>query len=193
MLDFALQKYPVRYPLETSVQCMIRPMEATDEPHFREFLHAVPEEERLFIKRRLDDPAMVKDIFDDLDYDSRLPLLAFADGKVIGLAVLEQRMGGWKRHIGMVRLLTHPGYRGVGLAEMLIKEIVEVGSHCGLSHLQTEMNGERELAIRAFKSEGFVEHLRLRDYVMDMQAKTHVYVLMGMSLAVSAENAGAGD
>ena len=193
MIDFALEKYPVRYPLETSVQCMIRPLEPSDDAGFMKFLHEVPEFERLFIKQRIDNPALVKEWCADVDYDARLPLLAFADGQVIGLATLEQRHGGWKRHIGMTHLLTHPGYRGVGLAGMLIREIIDVARHCGLSHLQAEFNAERELAIRAFRESGFDELLRLPGYVMDMQARTHAYVLMGMKLTTDIENTGAGD
>jgi len=193
MIEYALEKYPVRYPLETSVQCLIRPLEPEDEPGFMKFLHQMPEFERLFIKQRLDNPALVKEWCADVDYDARLPLLAFADGQVIGLATLEQRHGGWKRHIGMTHLLTHPEYRGVGLAGMLIREIIEVARHSGLSHLQAEFNAERQVAIHAFVEAGFDELMRLPDYVKDMQAKTHAYVLMGMNLTTDIENTGAGD
>ena len=41
--------------------------------------------------------------------------------------------------------------------------------------------------------EGFNELLRLPGYVMDMQARTHAYVLMGMKLTTDIENTGAGD
>ena len=76
---------------------------------------------------------------------------------------------------------------------MLIREIIDVARHCGLSHLQAKFNAERELAIRAFIEEGFNELMRLPGYVMDMQARTHAYVLMGMKLTTDIENAGAGD
>lgn len=193
MLEFALEKYPVRRPLETGVQCLIRPLESQDQPAFLTFLGEVPEIERLFIKQRLDNPALMQDWCGDLDYDVRLPLLALADGKIIGLATLEQRHGGWKRRIGMVHVLTHPAYRGVGLADMLIHEIVEIARHSGLAHLQSEFNGERVVAIRSFAEAGFVELVRIADYVMDMQARPHPYVLMGMKLGIDHENAGAGD
>ena len=60
-------------------------------------------------------------------------------------------------------------------------------------HLQAEFNAERQLAIRAFAESGFDEFMRLPGYVMDMQAKTHAYVLMGMKLTTDIENTGAGD
>lgn len=93
----------------------------------------------------------------------------------------------------MVHLLTHPEYRGVGLAGMMIREVIEVARHCGLSHLQAEFNAERQLAIHAFKESGFDELMHLPKYVKDMQAKAHDYLLMGMNLTTDIENAGAGD
>lgn len=193
MIEQALEKFPLRLPLETGVQCLIRPMERGDEDGFLKFLHEVPEVERMFIKQHLSNPALVEDWFGNFDFETRLPLLTLADGRVIGLATLEQRQGGWKRHIGMTHLLTHPGYRGVGLAGMLIREVIEVARHCGLLHLQAEFNAARTVAIQSFAECGFAELVRLPDYVMDMHAKTHAYVLMGMSLGTDPENAGAGD
>lgn len=193
MIDYALEKYPVSYFLETGIQCQIRPLESKDESAFIEFLHQVPEFERLFIKQRLDNPLLLQDWCSDLDYEARLPLLAFSDDQVIGLATLEQRHGGWKRHIGMTHLLTHPEFRGVGLSGLLIREIIDVARHCGLCHLQAEFNAERQLAIRSFTESGFAELMRLPDYVKDMEAKSHAYVLMGMDLTTDIENTGGGD
>jgi hypothetical protein len=79
------------------------------------------------------------------------------------------------------------------LAGILIREIIEVARHCGLSPLQAEFNAERQLAIRSFAASGFVELMRPPDYVKDMQAKSHTYVLMGMDLTTAMENTGGGD
>ncbi len=193
MIEYALEKFPLRRSLEAGVPCLMRPLEKGDQDSFVKFLHEVPEVERMFIKQPLTHPALRQDWFSTLDPETRLTVLALADGQIIGLATLEQRQGGWKRHIGMVHLLTHPGYRGVGLAAMLIREIIEVARHCGLRHLQAEFNAARSVAIQAFAECGFVEFVRLPDYVMDMQAATHAYVLMGLSLGTDLENAGAGD
>ena len=47
---------------------------------FMKLLHQVPEFERLSIKQRLHNPALVKEWCVDVDYGVRLPLLAFVDG-----------------------------------------------------------------------------------------------------------------
>jgi putative membrane-bound dehydrogenase-like protein len=53
--------------------------------------HQVPEFERLFIKQRLDNPALVKEWCADVDHDVRLPLLALVEGQVIGRATQHRR------------------------------------------------------------------------------------------------------
>jgi ribosomal protein S18 acetylase RimI-like enzyme len=93
----------------------------------------------------------------------------------------------------MVGALTHPEYRGVGLIKVLINELVEVARHCGLTKLEAEFNGDREAAILTFKECGFDELARIPDYLQDMNANDHDWVLMGMKLTTDAENAGAGD
>ena len=70
---------------------------------------------------------------------------------------------------------------------------MEAATHAGLTRLEAEVNGERKNTVLSFIKCGFVELLRLPDYLRDMQAQPHDYVLMGMSLAVNYENTGAGD
>ena len=62
----------------------------------------------------------------------------------------------------------------------------------GLRRLEAELNGERKVAIRALEQIGFQHLMKLEDYVLDMKAVTHDYVLMGMDLRVDEEYAGVG-
>ncbi|MCB1226389.1 MAG: GNAT family N-acetyltransferase [Verrucomicrobiales bacterium] len=193
MIELALEKYPSRSDLSNGVQALVRPLETDDEHAFKTFLEAVPEIERMFIKQNVQDPKLLENWCHDLDYEAELPLLAFADGKVIGLVALQQRLGGWKRHIARVRLLTHPGYRGIGLATLLLTEIAEMARHAGVTRLEFECNAEREIAQIAFAEYGFEAFMRLPNYVRDMQGITHDFVMMGMDLSTDPEFAGAGD
>lgn len=84
MIEQALDRYPVRYPLETSVQCLIRPLEPADASGLLTLLQTVPELERMFIKQRLDNPSLVQEWCADVDYDARLPLLAWQTEKWSG-------------------------------------------------------------------------------------------------------------
>jgi ribosomal protein S18 acetylase RimI-like enzyme len=193
MLEDALEHYPATRQLDGGLECVVRPLEVKDESPFLAFLRAVPEIERMFIKQRLGSARFRKEWFRDLDYDKALPLVAVAHGHIIGSATLQQRLGGWKRHIGRVHSLTHPEYRDVGVSHMLIREMIEIALHCGLTRLETEFNGERQAAIQCFKVAGFTEMLRIPNYLKDMKGGRHDWVLLGMKLRPSAEYAGAGD
>jgi L-amino acid N-acyltransferase YncA len=193
MIDDALESYPVMQVLDDGTACTIRPLQHEDEEAFVSFLQVVPEIERLFIKQRIGTGRFRKQWCRDLDYDDALTLLAIAHEHIIGMVTLQQRQGGWKRHIGRVHSLTHPEYRDVGVSGMLVQEIIEVALHCGLTQLEAEFNGERATSIRCFESAGFHEVLRMHNYLRDMSGGTHDWVLLGMKIRPSSENISAGD
>ncbi len=135
---------------------------------------------------------MIREWCRDADYEQNLPLLMLHGSKIIGEINLHQRLGSWKRHVGIVTVLTHPDYRGRDVAKTLAEEIVLVARHLGLKKLESELNGERKVAIRALELIGFQELSRLSDYVIDMQNRPRDYVILGMDLRVAEEYAGVG-
>jgi ribosomal protein S18 acetylase RimI-like enzyme len=91
-----------------------------------------------------------------------------------------------------VSVLVLPQYRGRGLARALVAEIVSVARNLGLEKVEAEFIGGQEAAIKMFALLGFSNLVRLEDYVKDMQAITHDYVLMGLDLKTDEEYAGVG-
>jgi len=168
----------------------LRPLKPSDENVFHEFFLAVPEQERMFIKHRVTEPDVIRDWCQNIDLGRNLPLLALAGDRIIGDATLHQQLGGWKRHIGRVSVLVHPQYRGRGLAKALVIEITEIARNIGLEKLEAEFIGGQETAIKMFGLLGFATLVRLPDYVRDMKAISHDYVLMGLGLETDEEYAG---
>ena len=192
MLDAILEEYPQEIELKGGLRCVLRPLESTDEKAFHDFFLAVPEQERMFIKHRVTEPEVIGDWCQNIDLGRNLPLLALTDGKIVGDATLHQQLGGWKRHIGRVSVLVHPRYRGRGLAKTLVSEVIEIARRTGLEKVEAEFIGEQEAAIKIFGLLGFTPLVRIPDYVKDMQAVSHDYVLMGLSLETDEEYAGMG-
>ncbi len=193
MLELALEEFPVRTTLFDETPCSIRLMEEGDEAAFRELHAVIPEREQLFIRSRIKDGTLFREWMADRGSGEHLPLLAFIDGRLAALGYLHQRPGGWKRHIGEVNVLTHPEYRGLGLIDRLIEQIIRLARHSGLTKLESELNGERVSAIEALELAGFTEMLRVPDHIQDMQAQYHDYVLMGLDLVASFDDLGVGD
>ena len=71
-------------------------------------------------------------------------------------------------------------------------EIVTIARELGLEKVEAEFIGEQAAAIKMFALLGFSNLVRLEDYVKDMQAISHDYVLMGVQLKTDEEYAGMG-
>jgi ribosomal protein S18 acetylase RimI-like enzyme len=191
-LELELQGFPKEIKLKDGAKVKLRPLEKPDEKIFHEFFLAIPEPERMFIKHRVTDVAIIRDWCQNIDLGRNLPLLAVGSGKIVAAATLHQQLGGWRRHIGRVSVLVHPQFRARGLATALVNEILTIARSMGLERVEAEFIGEQEAAIKLFAMLGFSNLLRLEDYVKDMQAISHDYILMGLNLKVDEEYAGVG-
>ena len=178
--------------LKGNLEATLRPLEATDEKAFHEFFVAVPETERLLFKHRVTDIEVIRDWCQHIDYGKILPLVAIADDRIVADASLHQQLAGWKRHIGRISVVVHPKYRGHGLARVLVHELMDIARDAGLEKLEAEFMGEQLAARRVFAEAGFSDLLVIPDYVKDMQANSHDYVLMGRHIITDEEFAGTG-
>lgn len=191
-IELELQKFPRSVALKDGAKAALRPLRRDDEQEFHQLFLGIPEPERMFIKHRVQDIAVIRDWCRNIDYGRNLPLVGLFGGKITGVATLHQQLGGWRRHIGRVSVLVHPQFRGRGLARTLVGEIVDIARRAGLEKVEAEFIGEQEAAIKMFALLGFSQLVRLDDYVKDMQAISHDYILMGLELKTDEEYTSAG-
>ncbi|HUJ08870.1 MAG TPA: GNAT family N-acetyltransferase, partial [Verrucomicrobiae bacterium] len=159
---------------------------------FHTFFCEIADTERILFKHRVTDPQVIHDWCHRIDYGKILPLLALDGEKVVADASLHQTLGGWKRHIGRLSVVVHPKYRGKGIAGILVSELIDIARNVGLEKLEAEFLDTQKAARRVFQERGFNELLVLPEYVKDMQAISHDYVLMGRHIITDEEYAGAG-
>ncbi|MEI6193482.1 MAG: GNAT family N-acetyltransferase [Verrucomicrobiota bacterium] len=190
-IDLELQKFPKTVKLKDGKKAVLRPLAQTDEKEFHKLFQSIPERERMFIKHRVQDIKVIRDWCKNIDFGRNLPLLGLIDNKIVGCATLHQRLGGWKRHVGRVSVLVHPDFRGRGLARKLIEETLDLARAAGLEKTEAAFLAEQEAAMKMFALLGFSQLVRLDDYVKDMQAVTHDYILMGLDLKTDEEYANA--
>jgi len=191
-IELELQRFPKVVQLKGGTKATLRPLRRDDEKEFHGLFLSIPEPERMFIKHRVAEIETIRDWCRNIDYGRNLPLVGLVGGKIVGDATLHQQLGGWKRHVGRVSVLVHPEFRGRGLARALIGEIVEIARQVGLEKVEAEFIGEQAPAIKMFALLGFSQLLRLENYVKDMQANSHDYILMGLELKTDEEYAGVG-
>ncbi len=190
--ELALKEIDKSFTADDGIEIEIRPLEAGDEKALLSFFKNLPQPEVMFFKRRVSDPEVIKSWCENIELDSRLPLLALHEGKVVAISSLLQNKGGWKRHIGRISQSILPKYRQKGIAGKLVQELVDVARMAGLQKVESEFIDKQEGGQKLFALLGFTHLLKLEDYVQDMQAINHDYVLMGMDLKTDEEYAGMG-
>jgi ribosomal protein S18 acetylase RimI-like enzyme len=191
-IELELQAFPKVIALKDGTKATLRPLRRDDEKDFHQLFLGIPEPERMFIKHRVTEIETIRDWCRNIDYGRNLPLVALIGGKIVGDATLHQQLGGWRRHIGRVSVLVHPQHRGRGLASALVSEIADIARQVGLEKVEAEFIGEQTGAIKMFALLGFSQLLRLENYVKDMQAISHDYILMGLELKTDEEYTSAG-
>jgi len=186
-IELELQIFPKTVALKDGTKATLRPLHIADEKDFHQLFLGIPEPERMFIKHRVTDINVIHEWCSNIDYGRNLPLIGLLAGKITGVATLHQQLGGWKRQIGRVSVSVHPDSRGRGLARALIAETLEIARGAGLERVEAEFIGEQATAMKMFAMLGFNELMRLEDYVKDMQAVSHDYILMGLDLRTDEE------
>ncbi|MBI5684205.1 MAG: N-acetyltransferase [Verrucomicrobia bacterium] len=190
-IESVLEQYPKTVNV-AGLNVVLRPLQPTDVKPLHQFFCAVTETERIFLHDRVTDIEVIRQWCKNIDYGRNLPLLALLNNRIIGNATLHQQLGGWKRHIGRLHVIVHPEFRGRGLAKALLQELVEVARHLSLERVEAEFLGDQAAARKLYARLGFDELLVLPDYVKDMQAAPHDYVLMGRIIKTDEEFAGEG-
>lgn len=190
--ELALKDMDKSFTADDGIEIEIRPLQPSDEKALLGFFKNLPQPEVMFFKRRVTDPEVIKSWCENIELDLRLPLLALHEGKVVAVASLLQNKGGWKRHIGRISQSILPKYRQKGIAGKLVQELVDIARMAGLQKVEAEFIDKQEGGQKLFALLGFTHLLKLEDYVQDMQAINHDYVLMGMDLKTDEEYAGMG-
>ena len=189
-LEYALERFPQEAQLRDKVKVKVRPLRRTDAPALQRLFCAVPEPERMFLERPVTNKALFEKWCKSIDLERDFTLLMFDKRKAIGWINLHMPQGGWLRHVGHLRFLTHPNYRGRDVSLILLQEIIDVARYLRLWKLEAELNGERKMAIRSLQHLGFEQLYCLPDYVIDMTRQSHDYLLMGMDIKTDEEYAG---
>jgi GNAT superfamily N-acetyltransferase len=179
MLEVVLEeRFPKPAKLEDETRVIVRPLISQDEPALIEFFGSIPDEDMLYLRDDIKNPEVIRRWCQTLDYETTLPLIADLKGKIIGDATLHQEKRGWKSHIGTVRVVIHPDYRGKGLGTVLVGELVQVALDIGLVKLDAEFMAEQDRPIAVFEKLGFVNMAVLPQHIKDLKGESHDLVIM---------------
>ncbi len=131
------------------------------------FLQHVPERDRTFVK----EPVIGRETIRGwADGDRATRCVALLDERVVGYVALFPGVG-WSRHVGELRLVVDPAFRGQGIGQRLVRHALTVAVNTGLTKVVVEVVAEQESTIAVFKRLGFRVEALLENHVQDQDGR----------------------
>ena len=164
-----LEGYPKSLTLNDGVEVQLRPLISSDSTALLSLFQQVPEEDLYYLKDTVTDPEVIRGWTNDINLERVIPIEALHGDRVIADATLHRSRVFARNHIGEVRVVVDPEYRGKGLGRRLMRELLDIAAELDLYRVVMELVPEREAAaIEVAESMGFqrVTTLpgRIRDY-----------------------------
>ena len=169
----------------------IRPLDTGDEAAIDRFLDRIPDEDRTFFKEDVADP----DVRSAWFRPGPARLLAVDGDAVLGYVAVVP-LASWSRHVGELRVIVDPQYRGRGIGQALTRRAMLEALELGLTKMVIEVRADHESRIEMFRALGFVPEALLADHVRDRAGQLHDLMVLAHSVEAwnaSLEVAGIGD
>lgn len=147
------------------------------------FAAALPPHDLLFLRRDISHPKVVAAWMQAIA-EGRLHSLAVREGEaLVACSAIVVDDLSWSRHVGELRVLVAPAWRGRGLGRVLIQQCFAQALALGLDKLVAQMTVDQVAAIAVFEELGFRAEALLRDHVKDRDGQTHDLALLSHDVA----------
>ena len=164
-------------------------MGAADRDALVAFVATLPAHDLLFLPRDIGHPKVVDAWVRALDSGDLTSLVASDGAAMVGCTAIFTDELSWSRHVGELRVLVSPAWRGKGLGRVLIQECFAQALELGLKKLVAQMTTDQRGAIAVFEELGFRAEALLSRHVADRSGTLHDLVLLSHDVAaVEARN-----
>jgi len=153
-------------------------MTGFDRPALVDFVATLPPQDLLFVPRDLGHPKVVDAWMRSIDAGELVSLVARSNGAMVGCTAIFVDELSWSKHVGELRVLVSPAWRGRGLGRALIQECFAQALELGLTKLVAQMTVDQRAAIAVFEELGFRAEALLSKHVADREGKLHDLVLL---------------
>ncbi len=173
----ASRNYPRRIECGDSPVEIAR-MRSGDRDALVAFVSTLPAHDLLFVQRDISHPKVVDAWMRSIDAGELASLVARDGDVMIGCTAIYTDALSWSRHVGELRVLVSPAWRGKGLGRVLIQECFAQALELGLTKLVAQMTTDQRSAIAVFEELGFRAEALLGKHVADREGRLHDLVLL---------------
>jgi L-amino acid N-acyltransferase YncA len=182
-LDVRYERDYPRHVTLGGVDWTLRPMRRADRDALLALARAIPEHDRLFLRRDITQTAVVDRWIAELEAGELATVIAERGGAIGGYATVQPDRDTWSPHVAELRVHVAPGERGRGLGRVLTQEAFAIALSAGLEKITARMTPDQHSALRTFEGLGFRAEGLLRDYVKDRKGETHDLLVLSHDVA----------
>jgi ribosomal protein S18 acetylase RimI-like enzyme len=157
----------------------IRPVDVGDRQALVDFANRVPERDKSLGDRNLLSQVAIAGWTQAVP--ERRLIAVDDDGTVAGMVTVVPGVG-WSSHVGDLRVVVLPQFRGQGIGRRLAAGGQELAQSLGMSKLMIEVMATNTGGLAMFGAFGFGEEARLRGHVRDVDGKPQDLVLLSRRL-----------
>ena len=179
---------PPTHTLPEHLQCDGATLELSrllpgDAQALADFVAQLPPHDLLFLRRDISQPKVIAAWMQAIA-EGRLHSLAVREaGVLVGCTAIVVDTLSWSRHVGELRVLVAPVWRGRGLGRLLVQQCFAQALDLGLEKLVAQMTVDQVAAIAVFEELGFRAEALLRDHVKDRDGQLHDLALLSHDVA----------
>ncbi len=188
-------RYPKEIKLPDGRIANVRLMGPADKQALLEFARSLPEDDLLFLRFDITDPAAIDAWIRHIEDGTTITLLAEMTNietvlsepsvrikELAAYATLHMSNVRWTRKTGEIRINIAPAYRGIGLGRRLTAEIFDVAKSVGLRKIAAQMTPDQTSARSVFEKLGFHVEAVLADWVEDRRGQSRDLLMMTYDL-----------
>jgi RimJ/RimL family protein N-acetyltransferase len=161
----------------------LTPLQPANAAELSAFVAQLPAHDLLFLRRDIGHPKVIAAWMDSIREGRLHSLVARDGGTMVGCTAIVVDALSWSRHVGELRVLVAPSWRGRGLGRVLIQACFAQALELGLDKLVAQMTVDQVAAIAVFEELGFRAEALLRNHVRDRDGRLHDLALLSHDVA----------
>lgn len=166
-----LANYRKLKTLPSGARLLLRPLTKRDEEDLVDLFARASDQDLEYFRSDAGDPDVVRKWVEDLDLKRVFPLVAVADDRMVGEAMLHFGEH-FHRHLAWVRIFLDHDYRRQGIGTLMLRCLIEIARRVGLQQLYAEVVLTQPQVIKAFENLGFRHEVTLEDYFITDDGET---------------------
>ncbi len=156
---------------------------AQDQADLEAFVATIPEHDLLFLSSDITHKKVMNAWIRSAKTGRVKSLLAREGGVIIGCTAIVLNILSWSRHVGELRVLLAPEWRGQGLGTTLMQECFVQALELGLEKLCMQATVDQPAAIVGFENLGFRAEALFHNHVKDSEGRLYDLAVLSHDVA----------